>query len=116
MPRLNLTPEQRQQLSEWINGGPTDPTGLNNWIGANCPNPTTGVNDRSCYQAIGERDFYQLMLDKDGSNIKRSDITQQMADALSWVADSLDAWEASGIPIPEHQGQMRPLWAFLRSL
>lgn len=110
MPQLSLSPEQRQQLTEWVNGGPSDPTGLNNWIAANCP------GNNACYQAIGERDFYQLLLDKDGSNIKRQDITTQMADALAWVSDSLDAWEAAGLPIPEHQGQMRPLWAFLRGL
>lgn len=116
MPRYTLTPEQRQQLTEWVNGGPSDPTGLTSWINANCPNPTTGVDDHSCYEAIGERDLYQLLLDKDGTNVKRSNFTQQMADAWNWVEDSLLAWEAAGLAVPQNQQQMRPIWNFLRSL
>lgn len=116
MPRYTLTPEQRQQLTEWVNGGPSDPTGLNNWITANCPNPTTGVDDRSCYQAIGERDLYQLLLDQDGRNVRRQDFTQQMVDAWNWVEESLLNWETQGNPVPQNQQQMRPIWNFLRSL
>ena len=68
------------------------------------------------YQAEGERDFYQLLLAKNGTNIKRQDITPKMADALKWVAGSLDQWEALGLPIDENQQQMRPLWNFIKQL
>lgn len=112
MPRLNLEPAQTAQLNEWLYGGPTDPTGIIPWLAANALTADPAV----VYQAEGERDFYLLLLAKDGGQIKRQDITQKMADALAWVADSLDQWQALGLPIPEHQQQMRPLWNFIRSL
>lgn len=111
MPRLSLSAAQRQQLNDWLFGGPTDPVGLINWLAQN-PDADPAV----IAQAEGERDLYQLMLDKDGFNIKRSDITQKMADSFAWVKASLDNWEALGIPIESNQQQMRPLWAFLASL
>lgn len=116
MPRYTLTPAQRQQLTEWVNGGPSDPVGLNNWIAANCPNPATGQDDRSCYEAIGERDLYQFLLDHDTRNVRRSDFTQQMVDAWNYVEDSLLQWESLGFTVSGNQQQMRPIWNFLRSL
>lgn len=112
MPKLDLTPTQTAQLNDWLYGGPTDPTGLIPWLTANALTADPAV----VYQAEGERDFYLLLLAKNGGQIRRSDITTKMADAFAWVADSLDQWEALGIPIEEHQQQMRPLWAFMRSL
>lgn len=111
MPALSLSAAQVQQLNEWLFGGPTDPVGLVAWIEQN-PDADPAV----IYQAEGERDFYQLLLAKNGKQIRRQDITQRMADALNWVANSLDQWEALGLPIEENQQQMRPLWNFIKQL
>lgn len=111
MPRLGLTAAQRQQLNDWLNGGPTDPVGIINWLAQN-PNADPAV----IYQAEGERDLYQLLLQKDGTNVRRQDLTQKMADAVNWVEDSLVAWEALGLPVEQHQQGMRPIWNFLRQL
>lgn len=118
MPKVNLTAAQLQQLREWVDGGPTDPVGLTNWIAQNCPNPTTGESDHSCYQAQGERDLYTLLIQKatDGSNLRKQDITQRMADAFAWVDNSVSQWDQLGLPLSDNQNQMRPLWNFLRSL
>lgn len=118
MPRLNLTEAQEQQLNEWVNGGPTDPTGLTNWIAAHCPIPGTDppVFDRSCYQAEGERDLYVLLLEKNGQNLRRQDLTQKMADAFAWVDNSLAWADANGVAIEPHQAGMRVVWTFLRTL
>jgi hypothetical protein len=112
MPALTLSASQVQQLNEWLYGGPTDPIGLVAWIEQNADTADPAV----VYQAEGERDFYLLLLEKNGKQIRRQDITQKMADALQWVANSLDQWEALGIPIEEHQQLMRPLWNFIKQL
>jgi hypothetical protein len=111
MPRIILTAAQRAQLNDWLNGGPTDPIGLNRWLAEN-PNADPAV----IYQAEGERDLYQLLLDKDGANLRRADLTQKMADAFAWVDNSLNQWEQLGLPIEPHQQQMRVVWMFLRTL
>lgn len=98
MPQLNLSSAQVQQLNDWLFGGATDPLGLIAWLAQN-PNADPAV----IYQAEGERDFYQLLLAKNHSNLRRQDITPKMADALAWVSDSLDQWEALGIPIDGNQ-------------
>jgi hypothetical protein len=117
MPRLNLNATQIQQLNDWLYGGPTDPIGIIPQLEANAAGTLDPpLSAEAVYQAEGERDFYLLLLAKDGKNIVRSDITPKMADALQWVAGSLDQWEALGIPIEDHQQMMRPLWNFIRQL
>lgn len=111
MPRLTLTAAQRQQLNEWLFGGPTDPIGIINWLAQN-PNADPAV----IYQAEGERDLYQLLLAKDGKNIVRNDLTQKMSDALNVVAGSLDTWEALGLPIESYQQAMRIVWNWTKNL
>lgn len=112
MPRLSLTDANRQQLNDWLYGGPTDPTGIIPWLAANAATANPDV----VYQAEGERDLYLLLLTKDGMNVRKQDITQKMADAVNWIEDSLVAWEALGLEIEPHQAGMRPLWNFLRQL
>lgn len=111
MARLTLTAAQVTQLNEWLNGGPTDPTGLIAWLAQN-PNAPAAV----IYQAEGERDLYQLLLAKDGGNIRSQDLTQKMKDALVFVAGSLQADADAGRPIPLNQEQMRALWKFAQTL
>lgn len=111
MPRITLAPAQRQQLNDWLFGGPTDPVGIINWLAQN-PDADPAV----IYQAEGERDLYLLLLEKDGFNLKRENITQKMADAFNWVEDSIAAAEALGLSVEDNQQQMRPIWNFLRSL
>lgn len=111
MPRLTLTAPQRNQLNEWLNGGPTDPVGLIAWLAAN-PDADPAV----IYQAEGERDLYQMLLAKDGQNVRRNDLTAKMADALNWVAGSLDQWEALGLPVESYQQAMRIVWNWTKNL
>ena len=112
MPRLALEPAQVTQLNEWLYGGPTDPVGLVAWLEQNAATAPANV----VYQAEGERDFYLLLLAKNGKNIVRNDITPKMADALAWVSNSLDQWAALGLPIEEHQQRLRPLWNWLKNI
>lgn len=111
MARLTLTAEQRNQLNEWLYGGPTDPTGIVNWLAdpANADSPLR-------YEQEGERDLYQMLLAQDGKNVTRNSFTNKMLDALGWVATSLDEWEANGWPIDLNQQQMRVIWKFIRNL
>jgi hypothetical protein len=111
MPALTLSAAQVQQLNDWLYGGATDDIGIIAWLAAN-PN----ADPATIYEQEGERDFYLLLLQKNGKQIKRSDITQKMADALQWVAGSLDQWAALGIPIEDNQQMMRPLWNFIKNI
>lgn len=111
MPQLSLSAAQVQQLNDWLYGGATDPIGLINWLAQN-----PGADPAVIYQAEGERDFYLLLLQKNGSNIRRQDITKKMADALSWVDNSLNQWEQLGLPVDGNQQQMRPIWNFIKNL
>lgn len=113
MPKVTLSPEQTQQLNEWLYGGPTDPVGLINWLAMN-PDADPDV----IYQAEGERDLYLILLQfsASGANLRSTDITQKMRDAFTWVENSLVAWEALGLPVADNQMRMRPVWNFLTRL
>lgn len=117
MPRLNLTAPQRTQLNEWLNGGPTDPTGINGWIATHCPN-AEGVRDAACTEQEGERDLYQFLLDKDAANanVTRNQLSTNMVASLGYVAGGLDWAESNGLPIGVSQQMMRTLWNVLRNL
>lgn len=110
MPRLSLDAEQVAQLNEWLYGGPTDPTGLIAWLAAHPQLAGTPIYE----QAAGERDLYLLLLALNPGQIRPTDLTPAMMQSLLWVADSLDADEARGAPIPAHQQKMRPTWSLLR--
>src|SRR5687768_9075650 len=102
MPKLSLSAAQRAQLNDWLYGGPTDPVGIIIWLAQN-PNADPAV----IAQAEGERDLYLLLLEKDGLNIRRSDLTEKMAASFAWVDNSLNVWEQLGLPIESNQQQMR---------
>jgi hypothetical protein len=111
MARLTLTAAQVTQLNDWLYGGPTDPVGLEAWLAANPGLAGTPVYE----QAAGERDLYALLLAKDGSNLRSQDLDARMMASLTWVANSLQADQDAGIPIPLNQEQMRSLWKWVQS-
>jgi hypothetical protein len=111
MARLTLTTAQVTQLNDWLNGGPTDPVGLIAWLAAHPELAGTPVYQ----QALGERDLYQLLLSKNNQNLRSQDLTPLMTASLTWVADSLQADQDAGRPIPLNQEQMRALWKWVQS-
>lgn len=111
MARLTLTTAQVTQLNDWLNGGPTDPVGLIAWLAAHPELAGTPVYE----QALGERELYELLLSKNGSNIRSQDLTARMMASLTWVASSLQADQDAGIPIPLNQEQMRALWTWVQA-
>lgn len=114
MARLLLNPLQRQQLNDWLHGGPTDPVGLITWLENNVDR--YGPESSVVVQAYGERDLYLLLMQKDGSQVRAEDMTPKMLDALAWIAQSIRDAEANGEDIPLHQQQMKPLWDWLEAL
>ena len=111
MARLSLTAAQVAQLNDWLNGGPTDPVGLIAWLDAHPELAGTPVYE----QAAGERELYELLLQKDGSNLRSQDITPRMMASLTWVANTLQADQDAGRPIPLNQEQMRALWKWVQA-
>ncbi len=112
MARLTLEPAQVTQLNEWLYGGPTDPTGLIAWLDAHPELAGTPIYE----QALGERELYELLLVRNGGNLRSQDLTARMKASLKWVADSLQADQDAGRPIPLNQEQMRALWKWAQTL
>lgn len=111
MPRIVLTPEQVVQLNEWLFGGPTDPTGLISWLTQNSSLAGTPVYEN----AAGQREAYEVLLAKNGQNIRRQDFSDRAWNALLEVKASLDVAESRGWAISQHQQRMRAIWSEVSS-